>query len=83
MVLLDTNTCIYAIRRRPPSVQLRLNALAPDEVALSVVVAMELEAGAMRAQAQTYAPAVRRWLAAFKLSNAAAHAGAWESCASS
>ena len=67
MVLLDTSTCIYVIRRRPPSVQLRLNALAPDEVALSVVVAMELEVGAMRAQAQAYAPAVRRWLAAFKV----------------
>ena len=67
MHLLDTNTCIYAIRRRPPLVQARLNALDASTVALSVVVAMELEVGAMRAQAQAYAPAVRRWLAAFEI----------------
>ena len=67
MHLLDTNTCIYAIRRRPASVQARLNALDPAAVALSVVVAMELELGAMRAQAQAYAPAVRRWLEVFSI----------------
>ena len=67
MVLLDTNTCIYAIRRRPPSVQARLNALDPAQVGLSVIVAMELEVGAMRAQAKAYAPAVRRWVAAFNV----------------
>jgi tRNA(fMet)-specific endonuclease VapC len=63
--LLDTNTCIYAIRRRPPAVLARLNATRPGEVSLSVIVAMELEVGAMRAQARAYAPAVRAWLSAF------------------
>ena len=67
MILLDTNTCIYAIRRRPPSVHARLNALDPAQVGLSVIEAMELEVGAMRAQAQAYAPAVRRWVAAFNV----------------
>lgn len=67
MFLLDTNTCIYAIRRRPPGVLARLNAVHPDQLALSVVVAMELEVGAMRAQASAYAPAVRAWIAAFKV----------------
>ncbi len=62
MHLLDTNTCIYAIRRRPPGVLARLNALNPNAIAISVVVAMELEVGAMRAQAQAYAPAVKRML---------------------
>jgi tRNA(fMet)-specific endonuclease VapC len=38
--LLDTNTCFYAIRRRPPDVLARLNALDADSVALSVVVAL-------------------------------------------
>jgi tRNA(fMet)-specific endonuclease VapC len=65
--LLDTNTCIYAIRRRPPGVLARLNAVSPDQLALSVVVAMELEVGAMRAQAHAYAPAVRAWIAAFHI----------------
>jgi tRNA(fMet)-specific endonuclease VapC len=63
--LLDTNTCIDAIRRRPARVLARLNAVSPDQLPLSVVVAMELEAGAMRAQAHAYAPAVRAWIAAF------------------
>lgn len=67
MHLLDTNTCIYAIRRRPPAVLARLNAIDPNEVALSVIVAMELEVGAMRAEAKAYAPAIRRWLAEFKV----------------
>ena len=67
MHLLDTNTCIYAIRQRPPGVLQRLNALEPESVALSVLVAMELELGAMRAQARAYAPAVRRWLAEFRV----------------
>ena len=67
MFLLDTNTCIYAIRRRPPGVLARLNAVEPDQLALSVVVAMDLEVGAMRAQAHAYAPAVRAWIAAFNI----------------
>jgi tRNA(fMet)-specific endonuclease VapC len=67
VLLLDTNTCIYAIRRRPPAVLARLNAARPDEVALSVIVAMELEVGAMRAEARAYAPAVRAWLSAFNV----------------
>ena len=67
MFLLDTNTCIYAIRRRPLGVLARLNAIDPDQLALSVVVAMELEVGAMRAQARAYAPAVRAWLAVFNI----------------
>jgi tRNA(fMet)-specific endonuclease VapC len=65
--LLDTNTCIYAIRKRPPGVLARLNALDAESVALSVVVAMELEVGAMRAEAHAYAPAVHRWLDEFKV----------------
>ena len=67
MHLLDTNTCIYTIRCRPPSVLARLNALDATAVAISVVVAMELEVGAMRARSQTYAPAVKRMLAEFNI----------------
>ena len=67
MHFLDTNTCIYVIRRRPPSVFARLNALSPDAIALSVVVAMELEVGGMRAHSPAYAPAVKRLLAEFNI----------------
>jgi tRNA(fMet)-specific endonuclease VapC len=45
----------------------RLNALDPEAVALSVVVAMELEVGAMRAEAHAYSSAVRRWVAEFNV----------------
>ncbi len=67
MILLDTNTCIYAIRRRPPQVFARLNSFDAADVGLPVIVAMELEVGALRAQSTAYAPAVRRWIAAFNV----------------
>ena len=67
MHLLDTNTCIYAIRKRPPDVLRRLNQLGSDEVALSVIVAMELEVGASRTQNPTVAESVRRWISEFKI----------------
>jgi tRNA(fMet)-specific endonuclease VapC len=67
MYLLDTNTCIYAIRRRPPQVFARLNTLDAADVGLSIIVAMELEVGALRAEATAYAPAVRQWITAFNV----------------
>lgn len=65
MHLLDTNTCIYAIRKRPPGVLRRLNELEPDQVALSVIVAMELEVGAFRTGNPAVADAARRWISEF------------------
>lgn len=43
--LLDTNICIYLIKRHPPEVVARMEALQPDEVVMSVVTYAELRAG--------------------------------------
>ena len=44
--LLDTNTCIYIRRRRPPEVLARFQELLPGEAALSVITYGELQFGA-------------------------------------
>ncbi len=43
--LLDTNICIYLIKRHPPEVLQRLGALRQGDVAMSVVTYAELRAG--------------------------------------
>jgi tRNA(fMet)-specific endonuclease VapC len=43
--LLDTNICIYLLKRRPPEVLRRLEALNEGEVSMSVVTYAELRAG--------------------------------------
>lgn len=43
--LLDTNICIYLIRRQPSAVVARLEALHEGEVAMSLVTYAELRAG--------------------------------------
>jgi tRNA(fMet)-specific endonuclease VapC len=40
--MLDTNTCIAIIKRRPDTIQARLNALSVKEVGISGIVAAEL-----------------------------------------
>ena len=67
MYLLDTNTCVYAIRQRPEQVYRRLSASAGELVALSVVTAFELEIGALRAQGRGYSEAVRKFLREFSV----------------
>lgn len=51
MYLLDTNICIYVIRKQPAKVLERLMACALDEVALSVVTLAELAYGVSKSQA--------------------------------
>ena len=51
MVLLDTNICVYVIRKRPEAVFRRLSGTAGRAVAISVITAFELEIGALRAHA--------------------------------
>ena len=48
--LLDTNICIYLIKRRPLSVLRRFEQLAVGEVAMSVITLGELEYGACRSR---------------------------------
>src|SRR5512147_687793 len=48
MYLLDTNICIYIIKKRPPRVLEHLMERQPREVGLSVVTLSELACGAQK-----------------------------------
>lgn len=48
--MLDTNICIYAMRKRPAALQRRLESLDSSEVAISCVVLAELWLGVMKSQ---------------------------------
>lgn len=43
--MLDTNTCIYIINRRPPQVLERFEGLRPGQVAMSCITGAELSFG--------------------------------------
>jgi tRNA(fMet)-specific endonuclease VapC len=51
MYLLDTNICIYLIKRQPPRVLGHLMERQPSEVGLSVVTLSELAYGAQKSSA--------------------------------
>ncbi len=48
--LLDTNTCIYIINKKPPSAIKKLRAKRPEEVAISTITIAELEYGVARSR---------------------------------
>ena len=48
--LLDTNICIYVIKRRPPQVLARFHRCAVGDIGLSTVTLAELEYGAAKSQ---------------------------------
>lgn len=49
--LLDTNTCIYIIKRKPASVFEKFQTITPGQIALSVITLAELEYGARKSAA--------------------------------
>lgn len=53
--LLDTNICIYIIKRKLPEVMRRFESLALGEAAMSLVTYGELEFGALKSQQATQA----------------------------
>jgi len=48
--MLDTNTCIYIMKRRPPQVQGRLRRVAIGEVGISAIVLAELRFGIQKSR---------------------------------
>ncbi len=48
--LLDTNTCIYIINKKPPSAVNRIRSKQPDEIAISTITVAELEYGVYRSK---------------------------------
>ncbi len=50
--MLDTDICIYIIKRKPTSVLKRLESLQPGQLAMSVITFAELMNGAKKSQHQ-------------------------------
>ncbi len=48
--LLDTNTCIYIINKKPPSAVNHIRSKLPDEVSVSTITIAELEYGVYRSK---------------------------------
>jgi tRNA(fMet)-specific endonuclease VapC len=48
--LLDTDTCIYLIKKKPPSVLQKLSELSTSDVALSMITLFELQYGVENSQ---------------------------------
>jgi len=48
--LLDTNICIYLIKKRPPEVLERFRQHSPQDVAISTITVFELEYGVEKSQ---------------------------------
>lgn len=48
--LLDTNTCIYIIKRKPESTIRKLRAKRPEQIAVSTITVAELEYGIAKSQ---------------------------------
>ena len=51
-VMLDTNTCIAIIKRKPPQVLRRFNAYKVGEICISWITLAELELGVAKSQHQ-------------------------------
>ena len=48
--MLDTDICIYIIKRKPPSAFKRLELIEPDQVSMSAITFAELMNGAKKSQ---------------------------------
>jgi tRNA(fMet)-specific endonuclease VapC len=48
--LIDTNTCIYVINKKPPSAIARIRSKQAEEIAVSTVTIAELEYGVYRSR---------------------------------
>lgn len=51
--LLDTNICIYIIKRKPLQVWQRFQRMSPKDVGISVITVAELNYGVYKSQRQT------------------------------
>jgi tRNA(fMet)-specific endonuclease VapC len=48
MYLLDTNTCIYIINKKPEAVRTKFEAVSLSEIGISSITIFELDAGARK-----------------------------------
>jgi tRNA(fMet)-specific endonuclease VapC len=68
--LLDTNICIYLIKKRPPEVLERFRQHSPQDVAISAITLFELEYGVEKSQySQRSKNALAKFLLPLKIIN--------------
>lgn len=65
--LLDTDTCVYLIKRHPPQVRERLRRHRLSSVALSSIVVSELSWGAAKSGSRRNVEALDAFVAAFEV----------------
>ena len=61
--LLDTNTCIYIINRRPPQVAQKFAQYPPDAIGLSVITLAELRYGVEKSGSKRNAEVLEAFIA--------------------
>ncbi|GHV26038.1 twitching motility protein PilT [Spirochaetia bacterium] len=68
MYLLDTNTCIYIINRRPQSIVNKIALHSPGDIKISAVSVAEMEYGASKSRArEKNRNALKNFLSSFKI----------------
>ena len=68
MILLDTNICIYIIRRKPDEVLRHFQQYHPGEIGISSITLAELQYGVAKSQAQKRnAEALSEFLISFEI----------------
>ena len=68
MILLDTNICIYIIRRKPDEVLRQFQQYHPGEIGISSITLAELQYGVAKSQAQKRnAEALSEFLISFEI----------------
>lgn len=61
--LLDTNTCIYIINRRPPQVAEKFSEFPPDAIGLSAITLAELRYGVEKSGSKRNAEVLEAFIA--------------------
>ncbi len=68
--LLDTNICIYIIKKAPQAVLDKFNSISPEQIAISTISIAELEYGARKSsQIDNNLRSLRKFLSPFKILN--------------
>ena len=68
MILLDTNICIYIIKRKPAEVLCHFQQYHPGDIGISSITLAELQYGVAKSQAQTRnAEALSEFLIPFEI----------------
>jgi len=66
--LLDTNICIYLIKKRPPQVIERMRRMSPSDIGISAITVSELQYGAAKSERpEKNREALGKFLTAFEL----------------